>query len=441
MIVCMKNVVLRLAGVLLLAGCAAPETKPLNSDWADLIARSRPSILKDLREPDLELQSFQKAREERLRAEEARLATQPKVSAAFVDLPIRDALFEISNQTKIPIVLDQSVSGNVTLNLKDVPLESALRMVVFAGGYAYAQEGGVYYFGTPDPQSKTYLTLATSRIVPTYSPPKLVIAGLNKAFSSYLSHSEGTNKIVLTGPPAILDRLEAEIRHLDRPPPQIQIEALVVETKLGDELNAGLDYGKLEAAFQSELHSDNDSATKNLHKNDLISKLGLTFELMATQNLAVVHAHPKVVTTSGTAAEIKSLVESYVIINRPGATFVTSELQIIKSGTSLKVTPLVTRNDEIELTVEPELADVVGITPEASGALPVISRRSVKSTVRLKSGEVLIIGGLYEDSIRNAKSGIPFLKDLPVVSLVAGKQSDRGRTSELMIFVSPKLLK
>jgi type IV pilus assembly protein PilQ len=437
----MKTRIAFLGMALLLGGCSSPET-PATKDWSDFTSRARPVIIRDPSAPDEDIQGLQREQEERARAEEARLATQPKVTAAFVDLPIRDAILEISNQTKTAIVLDQTVTGNITLDLKQVPQETALRMVIFPGGYAYTREGPTYFVGTPDPTNRTFMTLTTSRIVSTYLPPKLIVASLNKAFASYLSHSEGTNKLVLTGPSSILDRLETEIRLLDRPPAQIQIEALVVETKIGNDFNLGLDYSKIETTLQKELHAD--TSTKTDRKLDVIGKLSLGFEFLASQNRARINSNPKVVTTSGTAAEIKSLFETYVVINRPGASFVSTELQIIKSGTMLKVTPVITRNDEVELTVEPEVATVVGVSTDpndASNNLPIISRRSVKSTVRLKSGDVLVIGGLYEEQMMKLASGIPFLKDMPVLSVLAGKEEHSTNTSELLIFISPKVLK
>ncbi len=420
-------------------GCSSDPAFSPRPESNELASRARPLILKDPSTPDEDLLGFQKKQEERAKAQEARLATQPKVTAAFVELPIRDALMELSTQTKVPIVLDQTVAGNVSLELKGVPLETALRMIIFSGGFAYTREGGTYFVGSPDPANRTYMTLTSSRILTTYLPPKLIAASLNKAFATYLSHSEGTNKLVLTGPSSVLDRLETEIRLLDRPPPQIQIEALIVETKVGKDFNVGLDYGKLNATLNKEFHNGTDSANKN-QKVDVIGQLAASFELMAEQNKATINAHPKIVTTSGTAAEIKSLVESYVVINRPGATFVTSELQIIKSGTQLKVTPVITRNDEVELTVEPEVATVVGVSTDTN-ALPIISRRSVKSTVRLRSGDVLVIGGLYEDSASKLAAGIPLLKDMPILNLLAGRREDSTTTSELIIFVSPKIIR
>jgi len=424
-----------------LAGCRQLQQAPLNREWSDLAGRARSPILADSREEDKDLLGWQKLVEERLQSDRERLEKQPKVTGAFVDLPIRDALFEISNQTKVPIVVDQSVTGTVTLDLKNVPLESALRLIVFAGGYAYSTDGGAYFVGVADPNSVGYASLTTSRIIPTYLPPKQVVASLNKAYAPYLSFAEGVNKLVLTGPSAILDRLESDVRLIDRAPVQVLIEVLVIETKLGNDLDVGLDYSRLELELEQRLATDNNRATFNLNELDVIGRLALTFNLLAEKNMATVRSHPKIVTSNGTPAEIRSQVESYVLITRPGITFFQTNLEIIKSGTTLKVTPSVTRNDEIELILEPEVADVVGITADASGGLPVISRRSVKSTVRLKNGDVLVIGGLYQEASRDISRGLPFLKDLPILNLAVGKQDRRTSSSELLIFVSPKVIK
>ncbi len=442
----LRRAVLLLAA--LAAGCGGfeyPEEPPVHEapkkEWAQLQARGRPPILKDPREEDGDLLGWQKLAQERAQAERERLAKQPKVTAAFVDLPIRDALFEVSTQTKIPIVADQTVTGTVTLDLKDVPFETVLRMAVFAGGYAYSTDGFAYYVGLPDPNSAGYSLLTASRVVPTYLAPKQIAASLNKAYAGYLSFGEGANKITLTGPSYVLDRLEADIRMIDRPPVQVLIEVLVVETKTTDLHDFGLDYSAASVSIEQRLRSDNDPDTFNLNQLDVIGRLALTFNLMAERNQATVRSHPKIVTTSGAAAEIRSLVESYVLITRPGVTFFQTNLEIIKAGTILKVTPVVTRNDEIELALEPEVSDVVGISNDATGGLPVISRRAVKSSVRLRNGDVLVIGGLYNENLRDVARGIPFLKELPIVNLFTGKQEKRGASSELLIFVSPKVVR
>ena len=425
----------------LLAGCAVPEPAPLQGTWHDLMAAGRPPILKDSGEVDQDLLGWQKLQQERAATDQERLGRQPKVTAAFVDLAIRDALFEISNQAKIPIVVDQAVAGNVTLDLKGLPFESALRLIVFSGGYAYSTDGFAYFVGVIDPNSPSYSTLTTSRVLPTYLPPKQIVASVNKAYAPFLSFAEGTNRIVLTGPTSVLDRLEADIRMIDRAPAQILIEALIVETKTGNDHDMGLEYSAASASIEKTLTTDNDRTTKNLQQIDVIGRLSLTFNLLASKNLAIVRSNPKIIATNGVPAEIRSQVESYVLITRPGATFFQTNLEIIKSGTILKVTAVVTRNDEIELTLDPEVSDVVGISADASGNLPVISRRGVKSTVRLKNRDVLVIGGLYQDASRDISRGLPFLKDMPLLNILGGKVESRSSASELLIFVSPKVVR
>lgn len=415
------------------------EADRIEPEWPKVVAQSRLPILRQPNEEDEDLLGWQKLQMERKKLEDERLAKQPRVTAAFVDLTIRDALFEISNQAKIPIVVDGTVTGNVTLDLRDVPFESALRLIAFAGNYSYGTDGTAYFVGTIDPNSSNYTTLTTQRIIPTYMPPKQIVASLSKAYANYLSFSEGTNKLVLTGPSSILDRLEEEVRLLDRPPVQVMIEVLVVEIKLGHDIDLGLEYSRIEANLQRQ-NTQNFGRT-TLNSMDIIGRLAATFNALQDHRKAVIRSHPKVMTTSGTPAEIRSVLETYALIVRPGVTTFTSNLEIIRSGTTLKVTPVVTRNNEIELTLEPEVADVVGVGNETSGSLPIVSRRAVRSTVRVKNADVVIIGGLYQESLLTSSRGLPLFKEMPIVNLFAGKNENKGVTSELLIFVSPKVVK
>ncbi len=440
MIFCGTIVTRRLVVLCILScvACASSDPDFHRDQWPDLAAHVRPTVMKDLRERDTDLLGWQERAEAQRKEEQQRIEKQPKVTAAFVDLPVRDALFEISTQTKISVIVDQTVSGTVTINLHEVPFETALRFIVFAGNYSYATDGTSYFVGSIDPTSPNYARLTMTRVIPTNAPPKELVAALNKAYAPYLSFNEGKSSLTLTGPGVILDRIEADVHILDRPPLQIQIEVLIVETKLGNEELIGLDYDKLEATLQKEMQWN--FGVQTLNQFDLLAQLALTFDLMAKKNLATIRSHPKVVTTDGTPAEIKSLVESYVLITRTGLVL-TSAVEIIRSGTTLKVTPRVTRNDEIELTIEPEVADVIGISTEAAGSLPVINRRSAKSVVRVRNGDVVILGGLYEENMQRIQKGLPFLKDIPVVNLVVGKKDFKSVERELLIFVSPKVIK
>lgn len=422
----------------MLLGCNSPYERTAPDDFPNLAAHARPMVMRDLRKDGKPSSEWQHLIEEQRKRDRQRLEQQPKVSAAFVELPIRDALFEISNQSKIPVVVDQSVTGNVTLNLPEVPFETALRLIVFAGGYAYSTDGESFFVGSLDPNSPNYTRLTSTRVLHTSLAPKELVNGLNKAYAPFISFSEGMNQIILTGPTSVLDRLEADVRLLDRPAVQILIEVLVVETRTGSDLALGLDFGRLEATLEKRFQFQD--GTRTIDQLDIIGRVALAFDYLATKDMARIRSHPKVVTTDGTPAEIRSLVESYVLITRPGVV-VSSDIQIIRSGTTLKVTPRITRDDEIELTIEPEVADVVGVTGQNGAALPVINRRYARSVVRVRNGDVIILGGLYEEQLRDIRKGIPFLKDVPILQYAFGRTDSAARETELLIFVSPKVLK
>lgn len=426
--------------VLSIGACAAPP--PPMAEWPNLVSHARPTVLKDERRlhdhDEKSVRDWAALREARQKEEDARLAKQPKVTAAFFELPIKDALLEISNQAKVPVVMDPTLTGTVTLNLTDVPLESALTMVLFSGNYAYSYDGRAYYVGSADPQSPGYAKLTTTRVVRTYMAPKDVTARLSKVFAPYVSYSDNSSTLTLTGPTSTLDRIEADIRLVDRAPHQVMIEVLVVETKVGGDASLGVDYGKINATLERSFRWE--SSLQTINQLDVLARLAATFDLLAADNVAKIRSHPKIVTSEGVPAEIRAHVESYVIFTLPGVTVFTSQVSVIHSGTTLKVTPRVGRDGEIDLAIEPEVADVVGISGEQTGSLPVISRRAVKSNVRVKNGDVVIIGGLYEQAARDLKRGLPFLKEVPVVNLLAGSQESHSTQTELLIFVSPKVV-
>lgn len=90
---------------------------------------------------------------------------QPLVNLFLFESSIRDALSEISLQTGVNIIPDSTVSGRVTVDLQDVPLEQALRIILIGGGYSFRKIDDFYFVGLPDPRSITFRELADTQIV------------------------------------------------------------------------------------------------------------------------------------------------------------------------------------------------------------------------------------------------------------------------------------
>lgn len=103
-------------------------------------------------------------------------------------------------------------------------------------------------------------------------------------------------------------------------------------------------------------------------------------------------------------------------------------------------TPWITENDEVELSISPEVSDFTRINPD-SQVPPATSTRSIETKLRLKDGEMFAVGGLIQTEEKGSVTKIPLLGDLPIVGeLFKSRLNETGRT-EIIIFVRPKILK
>ena len=96
----------------------------------------------------------------------ASTSEQPLVNMLFFETDLREALSEISMQTGVNIMPDQTVSGVVTADLQDVPLEQALKILLFGGGYSFRKvDDNLYFVGLPDPRNTSFGQLVESEVI------------------------------------------------------------------------------------------------------------------------------------------------------------------------------------------------------------------------------------------------------------------------------------
>jgi len=111
-------------------------------------------------------------------------------------------------------------------------------------------------------------------------------------------------------------------------------------------------------------------------------------------------------------------------------------LETLRTGISLKFTPRVSETGEILLKVEPEVSDAI----EVADGLPMVNRRRVATSIRVKDGETIVIGGLKLKSEYEAKSKVPLLGDLPILGLFFSSTRKASTETEVVIFITPKIM-
>jgi type IV pilus assembly protein PilQ len=224
------------------------------------------------------------------------------------------------------------------------------------------------------------------------------------------------NSIIFTGTDDQIEDLRQFIAKVDTPVPQISIDVLIVEVNrnLVRDLGVDLNFENGQLAVDGKGGIMNYDSSGSLSKR-LLAKVVALIE----EGKAEVKANPRLTVLNGYEALInvgKQL--NYKITTEQGSagsTYITTRIQTINAGTTLKIVPWVGASGDITVDIHPEVSNVSGITADG---LPEVSQRRVDTSIRVKDGQSISIGGLISSEELHNQTKIPLLGDLPISSSV-----------------------
>ena len=266
---------------------------------------------------------------------------------------------------------------------------------------------------------------------------------LPQAFRDRTQADPATNSLVVTAAEGVVERIVEEIRRLDQPPYQLRIDALVTEINSHGRRTLGLDWSWLDDQRRG-IGKGSPADIGNLAGN----VLGLSFVLdmrdflinlrhAVEQGDATIRANPSVVTLEGKPASLfVGNVTYYVIDAGEGAQTTISRLEAIEAGVTLEILARVSDDGVIVLEVAPSVSDVQGSAIQ-DGTLPVIGRRQVKTTVRVRDGETLALGGLLQQREVEQRTRVPILGDLPIFGRLFSSTRRSQEETEVLVFITP----
>ncbi|MEO0093654.1 MAG: secretin N-terminal domain-containing protein [candidate division WOR-3 bacterium] len=380
--------------------------------------------------------------------------TQPLITNVFYDTDILQALRDISAQAGIPIIPDGSVQGLVSLEVTDVPLEECLRRLLAPYGFTFRRFKDYYLVGSPKPDNvASYLLTVTEQIKPSYYKAKELASLLSDYYTPFIKVNENSNVISITASPEIIERFKNDVAAIDKPPRQVLIEALITEVSRDGLQALGIDWSgsvnrRNDTIFSLQLLTNIAKladTTFGMIFGNVTKTLGSftysftpSLQALVTQGKANIRANPKIVTLDGQKASIMVGREAYYEILTGPINYQYTQLQMIKYGISLDIIPYISRDGkEITLEVTPQVSDVVG---QGITNLPILNTRSAKTQVRVKDGEKIVIGGLFQKGERTEMRKIPFLGDIPFLGLLFRTTRKVAQETEVVIFITPHIL-
>lgn len=363
------------------------------------------------------------------------------VTNVFFDTFIIDALSDLSLDSGIPILADATVSGFVTVELFDVPLPLALEQLLLPGGYTFRWMDGYYLVGSTRRDSPLFhLLTVTERVKLKHLRAQDVPAMLPQPFRDLVRPEQTTNSVVVSGESGVVRRILDDIAKIDVAPFQIQIDALVTEVNEKGRRTLGLDWGWTERVPEAQRPA-------HLQVQQLVGSVGFSFSgvdrlLMQLRSVvedgdAKIRANPSLVALEGERASMFVGKTTYYRISSGSDQSPTTRLEAIEAGVSLEILARVAADGTIVLEIAPGVDDVQG---QGTDNMPVVGRRRVHTTVRVKDGETIGIGGLLQEIETESHSKVPLLGSLPIFGRLFSSTRTIEEETEVLIFITPRIL-
>lgn len=430
-----------------------------------------------------------KKQKEAAKEKEIALPKDP-VTLDFEEADIKDVLRVLSMKSGINIIYGPDVKGTVTLRLENVPFDKAFETILSLNGLVSQRRGAnILRVVTPktisDERSKA---ITFTKIFPlNYAKAEDIKANLDSVRSAEgrrgnISVDARTNSLIITDTPEGLVSLENLINELDKRPHQVLIEAKIIEVVLTDSFDMGIqwqyagtpydknntkiDLGRSEAKTASV---GAGVATENMSITEVksIAEGGtgvsfpaapasgqagtITFGIVSNNNyltgvlttlsqkgLSKLLSNPKVTTINNQEAKIlvgqKIPYTTATTISGGGAS--TANTEFLSVGIELVVTPTINIDQRITLKVHPSVSLFIRADPSG----PVTGTREAETTVLVKNGETVVIGGLISEEDRKLGTQVPLLGDLPVIGHLFRRDYKSKERTELLVFITPQIL-
>ena len=430
-----------------------------------------------------------------------------KVSLDFQDVDVRTVLQILAKESGMNIVASDSVTGKMTLTLKDVPWDQALDLVMQARNLDMRKTGNVINVAPRDEllaKDKAILTQQREidELGPLYSRTfqlkyknveefrkilKLDDSSSGGNGSKTILSSRGsalidpaTNTLVITDNTFILQKFEKLIAELDVPARQVMVEARIVEAEDGFSRQLGVKFGYAGSNGKNSWGSNwtNAAANRNNYVNGQRTlanwardpskeipalpawtvdpnvnlptaaatssialvhalssgALGLELSAQQAQNKLKIVSTPRVLTQDRKEAIIESGTEvPYQEASSSGATSTSFKKAVL----GMTVTPNITPDGQIIMDIK---INKDSVNSDCRATEPCINTQRLNTNVMVEDGGTLILGGIYQEENSEGVSKVPLLGDIPVVGNLFKSKTKTDKKTELLIFITPRIV-
>jgi type IV pilus assembly protein PilQ len=373
---------------------------------------------------------------------------------------VQDVITDLCEQQGLNYYFLSPVSGQTSVWVRGVDFETLLDVLLRGSNFSYYLEDGIYIFGASVSDNRL---VAVEKYDMRYRSVNKVSEAIPEALKSGLQVQEfhDLNSVLVSGERAEVARVLSFLRSIDRRVPLVTIEVIIADATKKRAMDIGLDIGFGKSGVESGgtltgvdvmfnagsvnslINSLNGFGSVNLGKVGSGFYLGLQFledngviELQSTPKLSTLNGHEATL-KSGETRYYKEVANNYYGSQTP-VSYETFTWKSIDANLEIKITPFVSEDENITLDISIEQTEFTA--REAEDAPPGTATRSFQSQIRVQNEDMVLLGGIDQNSREKSNRGLPWISRVPVLRWFFGKSRDSKSERKLNVFIKPTLV-
>jgi len=375
-------------------------------------------------------------------------------------MPINEIVNTVSKELGKSYFLFTDLKGNATLKVDEAPYEEFLKLLFNGTEFTFKKEGSTYLFGDRNLEGLRQSKLITLKNRTIEKMIDFIPAELKKGID--LKIFEDLNGLIVSGSQPKINELEAFLRQIDLVVPMVHIEIIIADVRKSNSLSAGISAGigtntpKTSGTLLPEYNvSLNSNSINNLISgiNGLgIINLGavtpnfyLNLKAMESNGILKIRSTPQLATLNGHEAKLSIGKTEYylevsnnVIGSQNPQNIITQNYKAVNADLAVTIDPQISGDEQITMTINVKQSSFTErISPSAP---PGTINRDFQSLVRVRNGEMIMLGGLEESTNDKSGRGLPLLSRLPVLRWIFGNSTRTKSENKLTIFIKPTVI-
>lgn len=395
--------------------------------------------------------------------------TGRKVTLEFSDADVRKIFQLIAEVSNLNFLIADDVSGTISIKLVNVPWDQALDVILESKSLEMKRSGNIVQI-KPAGKFKSVeqgeleakkareraMDLQTVIFEVNYASVADIVTQLNSLKTARegvsITADIRTNRVIVTEIAPAIEKMRSLLKSIDTPEKQVMIEARIVEASSTFTRDLGIQWGihyrdgsasmlginRLDTGFGGIVSPPPTSGTSGpgaaigMSFGKLTSNVQLDLRLSAaaTNGQIKIISTPKVVTLNNKAAKISQGQSiPYQTTSAEG-----TKTEFIEAALTLEVTPHITSDGSIGMKIK------ASNNSAGTGSPPAINKKEATTELQVKNGETTVIGGIYVDSDTEEDRGVPFLQDIPLLGWLFKSNTRNKVKTELLIFITPRIV-